>query len=203
MNKRDNVYHLINDAKNGCCVLVGNLLITAGHLINDDGIYLQIKGSRISLKREDAIILFEDSLEKELDGHERDIAIFKLDDFSSPLELDDKEVEVGDILESISYRSRAVKIENPVKLDPKIYGVFGGDHYVTVYDEIITSAKVDEVGGGYFSCNTDVMLKPGSSGSPIFNGDKVAGILVAGSLGTNNCVFMSSRSILNLINSNE
>ena len=79
-------------------------------------------------------------------------------------------------------------IENIFLNDPKDW-----------YKLIECKATIDELAGNFYQCKTSVILKPGSSGSPVFRNGKVFGILHGGQEGTNHCVFQSSSSILSLI----
>ena len=67
------------------------------------------------------------------------------------------------------------------------------------YKLIECNATIEELAGNFYQCKTSVILKPGSSGSPVFHNGKVFGILHGGQLGTNHCVFQSSSSILTLL----
>ena len=61
-------------------------------------------------------------------------------------------------------------------------------------------AVITVVDGNFFECKTDIVLKPGSSGSPVFREGKVFGILQGGQPGQPYCVFQSSSSILKILN---
>lgn len=67
------------------------------------------------------------------------------------------------------------------------------------YKLIKCQATIDELAGNFYQCKTSTILKPGSSGSPVFRNGKVFGILHGGEVGTNLCVFQSSNSILSLL----
>ena len=103
--------------------------------------------------------------------------------------LSDSVPEKGDVLKSCSWRML-------------------GEEYVECNAEV--NGLKD---GNYYAANTDEQLKPGSSGSPVFLNGEVAGILCAGNykngnipcnseLPLNLCVFLSSKVILELLETN-
>ena len=77
------VFPTLDDLNDGCGVIVGNLFVTAAHVVEHNNFYLPIDNKTIELKKEDAILFRHDET---VDG--ADIAVFRLDEYSSPLEFD-------------------------------------------------------------------------------------------------------------------
>ena len=173
----------IND---GCGVLVGDLLVTAAHVVNECDSRLFIGGKKICLRKEEALLLKYKQVE---DG--ADVAVFRLSGYKSPIEFDDSLPEKDMLLECLSLE----------------YNVEGGLRMGRVtlnksekpYRLLQCQATIEEIAGNFFQCKTSVVLKPGSSGSPVFRNGKLFGILHGGREGTDLCVFQSSSSILSLI----
>ena len=180
------VFPTVDDMNDGCGVLVGSLFVTAAHVVQEHDFHLFLDGENICLKKEDALLLKYKQAE---DG--ADIAVFRLDGYKSPLEFDTSSPRKDILLDSISYEhivEGGSDIENIFLNDPKDW-----------YKLIECKATIDELAGNFYQCKTSVILKPGSSGSPVFRNGKVFGILHGGQEGTNHCVFQSSFSILSLI----
>jgi len=117
--------------------------------------------------------------------------MFRLQGFNSPLEFDTSSPQINMLLDSISYEhivEGCSNIKNILLDSPKDW-----------YKLIECQATIDELAGNFYQCKTSVILKPGSSGSPVFRNGKVFGILHGGQMGTNHCMFQSSYSILSLI----
>ena len=191
MKKRidDCIFPSVDDLSDGCGVLVGNLFITAGHVVVEHPFCLSIEGKLIALDKEDAIIYKYNLQEKGAD-----IAIFTLKDYCSPLQLDNYKPAKGDVLESVSY-------EHIVESSSGLSNAFNSPSR-DWYEKHSCNAIVEEVAGNFFQCNTSIVLKPGSSGSPVLKDGKVCGFLSCGEFGTNKCVFQSSSSVLKMLKDN-
>lgn|GEM_PF-919170 len=168
---------------NGNGVLVGDLLITAGHVVK--------KGSDHTFRFNDHIFKLKDleeifiSTAKE--NYEYDLAVYKISGINSPLTLSPKKPEINHILTSKSYSM--------------------GKGYIACDATVIDTS---EESGLYYGVETSVSLKEGSSGSPLFDGNQVFGIIVAGNndknekvnpeLSLNTCYVLSSSAINEIIN---
>ena len=180
------VFPTVDDLNDGCGVLVGNLFVTAAHVVKENDFYLFKDGKNICLRKEDAFLFKYIQAE---DG--ADVAVFRLDGCNSPIEFDTSSPQKDMLLESISY-------EHVVEKSSNLGNVLlnGTKDY---YKLVKCQATIDELAGNFYQCKTSVILKPGSSGSPVFRNGKVFGILHGGQVGKNICVFQSSCSILSLI----
>ena len=179
---RQYVLSIISDNYNeGCGVMVGDMFITAGHVIykcvNPS---IRWNGKKIPLIN--PIVFHND--ENNSDSY--DIAVYSIPKANSPLVLSDIVPEKGDVLKSCSWRML-------------------GEEYVEC-NAVVNGLK----DGNYYAANTDEQLKPGSSGSPVFLNGEVVGILCAGNYNNDNtpcntewplnlCVFLSSKVILELL----
>lgn len=182
---RQYVLSIISDNYNeGCGVMVGDMFITAGHVIykcvNPS---IRWNGKKIPLIN--PIVFHND----ENDSDSYDIAVYSIPNANSPLILSDVVPPKGDVLKSCSWR-------------------FLGEEYVEC-NAVVNGLKE----GNYYAAETDEQLKPGSSGSPVFLNGEVVGILCAGNyknvnapcnseLPLNLCVFLSSKVILELLEKN-
>lgn len=180
------VFPNVDDLNDGCGVLVGNLFVTAAHIVQEHDFHLFINGKNIWLRKEDALLFKYKQAE---DG--ADIAVFCLEGYKSPLEFDTSSPQKGMHLDSISY-------EHIVEGSSSLENIFQNESK-DWYKVIECQATIDELAGNFYQCKTSAILKPGSSGSPVFHNGKVFGILHGGQVGTNLCVFQSSCSILSLI----
>ena len=172
MDFKQYVIHIISDNYNfGCGVLVGHIFITAGHVI-EESVNPRIKLSDNTIFLTNPIVFHNDNY---AEGY--DIAVYNISEANSPLQLASSLPLSGDNLNSCSWR-----------VIPE------GDEYLEC------NAVVKELQeGNYFYCDTDVLLKPGSSGSPIFKEGKVIGILTKGQEGTPLCAFLSAKAILKIL----
>ena len=179
------VLSIISDNYNeGCGVMVGDMFITAGHVISEcENPRIRWNGKRIALINP---IVFRND-ENDSDGY--DIAVYSVPNANSPLVLSDVVPEKGDVLKSCSWRML-------------------GEEYVEC-NTVVNGLK----DGNYYASETDEQLKSGSSGSPVFLNGEVVGILCAGNCNDDNtpcntewplslCVFLSSKVILELLETN-
>lgn len=179
------VLSIISDNYNeGCGVMVGDMFITAGHVISEcENPRIRWNGKRIALIN--PIVFHND--ENDSDGY--DIAVYSVPNANSPLVLSDVVPEKGDVLKSCSWRML-------------------GEEYVEC-NTVVNGLK----DRNYYASETDEQLKSGSSGSPVFLNGEVVGILCAGNCNDDNtpcntewplslCVFLSSKVILELLETN-
>lgn len=178
-------------------LIVGNLLITAGHIIhmggNSDILSFRFKGKEYSLNKNNYIEYFY-CPQEECAADKHDIYIFDLtgiiENIDSPLILSDGNPISGDILQSISCKERSVIPENRNQPIGR--------------KELIISAKVFEIEGNYFRCQMKEPLHPEQSGSPVVKGNVVMGILYGGIEHDKDhgkeCLFQSAKSIFELLN---
>ena len=186
MNLDEFIYPSVGNYSDGCGVLVGSLFVTSAHVVQKHDFHLFIDGRNICLRKEDALLF---KYKQSEDG--ADIAVFRLEGYKSPLEFDTSSPQKEMLLDSISY-------EHIVDGSSSMDNIFLNESR-DLYKLIECQATIDELAGNFFQCKTSAILKPGSSGSPVFHNGKVFGILHGGQVGTNLCVFQSSSSILSLI----
>lgn len=176
----------------GCGVLVDDLFITAGHVIESavsPTIYYE--GQTINLHKEDAIVYtFMD--DNTLSQNGNDVAVFKLHGIISPLSLCDCEIEKVHHPINISYHH----VYN-TKIDSTLPTIFRRpDKIEPLQCDVEISDRIEN---SFLECHTSILLHKGSSGSPLLDGNRVLGILIAGQEGTDLCVFQTSTSIKQLI----
>ena len=170
MNVTDNVYlQGMNDIEkyvipilntediDGVGFITGHYLITAGHVCVGTP-FLFLKGKKYFLKKETAAII------KTLDAESTfengyDIAVFRIDDFESPLKVSSKLILAGDCLTSIC-RFREYSAER--------------GEFWTIEEH---KGNVTGVMGNFFKCDVDKTLHEGSSGSPIQRDGEIVGLL--------------------------
>lgn len=179
------VLPIISDNYNeGCGVMVGDMFITAGHVISKcENPRIKWNGKNMPLVNP---IVFHNN---ENESGSYDIAVYSVPGANTPLVLSNVTPEKGDVLKSCSWRML-------------------GEEYVEC-NAILNGLKE----GNYYAADTDKQLKPGSSGSPVFLNGEVVGILCAGNCNDDNtscntewplnlCVFLSSKAILELLETN-
>lgn len=167
-------------------VVVGNLFITAGHVANKgESLQININGDFYSLNKQDALLCLEEDSKE--DGLFNDCAIYKLPKSYNNLSISRIIPDIGSVLNSVSIKYVVKKqVSSGV-------GVFS-----TIYEEgyksFISQATILDVIGNFIVCDMDVPLEEGRSGSPIFDGEKVVGILHGGKDGKT-CVFQLMNSL--------
>lgn len=173
----------------GCGVLVGDLFVTAGHVIEHAVVArVYIDHVDYELRKEDAVYYSFDDKDS-LDTNASDVAVFKLEGVTpSPLALAENSPSIDDDMTSVSYLHYGKK-------NPYATSVF--EATIEVYEKLVWNAKVTELSNNFFVCDMEVQLKPGSSGSPVLDGNKVVGILHGGK--DNQCVFQSTESLVQLM----
>lgn len=174
---RDYVFHIHSpNYCEGCGFFLGGRFYTCAHVVNGcDEPYIIVSDKKVLL--EDPVFLRYD--DKDEEGY--DVAVFDLPLVESPLVFADGLPAAGESMESISWRS-----------------VPQGSEYVRC-----DASVLDVREGNYFYADTDVLLREGSSGSPLLKDGKVYGMLCAGSEGTPLCAFLSAESIGKLISEYE
>lgn len=176
----------------GSGVLVGDLFVTAGHVV-DMGIKttVVIEGKTYSLDK-DNVVLFDTNPDKRSDGY--DIAVFRLNDVCSPLKLADVMPNEGKELLSCSIKHITRQTAN----------IFNSNKENWIFEQC--SGKVIARYDNYFECQFSEPISEGGSGSPVFDGEKVIGILYGdkeGKKSSNTVLFLSSKAIVKLLNENE
>lgn len=179
------VLPIISDNYNeGCGVMVGDMFITAGHVISKCE-NPRIRWNTKNIPLINPIVFHNNENESE----SYDIAVYTVPSANSPLVLSNVTPEKGDVLKSCSWRT------------------LGGE-YVEC-NAVVNGLKE----GNYFGADTDEQLKSGSSGSPVFLNGDVVGILWAGNCNDDNtprcleyslkfCAFLSSKVIIELLETN-
>lgn len=164
-------------------VLVGNYLITAGHVMDTiEDPFVQIDNTNISLDHSRKIIWRNDN-----DENGYDLAVYHIPEKNSSLKLMTTYPKKGQELDSVSYR-----MSN------------------NGYDKVKCKMEVNDICGNYFTAYSNINLKAGTSGSPVFYNGKVAGILCLGNNSghdtpynkdypLNFCVLLSAKAILRII----
>lgn len=176
----------------GVGVVIGNLFITAGHTLNEvENISFVIDGQKYKFKKQQALAL--EMPTQNLQGSEYDICIFKIDGIFSPFTLAKEMPELGQNLTSVSFKHLTIK--NPNSTDNSLFE--------RINEEIIEIRKsigiVTDIEMNFFACQMTEPLEEGRSGSPIFIGNKVYGILHGGKDNGYKCVYQSSKSIIEYI----
>lgn len=180
----------INSTTDGSGVVVGDLFITAGHVIKD-GIKpsVVINGKSYPLDKENAI-LFDTNSEIRSDG--LDVAVFRMNEICSPLHLADFIPSKGEGLLSCFYR-HTVSCDSG--LSSNIFSSKINEDWLFEQRKGIVTSLFDN----FFECQFIESLSEGSSGSPIFYNDKVVGVLYGDKEGKNSSktvLFLSSYAII-------
>lgn len=161
----------------GCGVIVDDLFITAGHVIEMSlNPNVEIEGERYPLVEDEALYI-DTNKTGSCTGY--DLAIFRFKEVNSPLLLTDIFPSEGDQLLSCSYKTLPIG---------------------SSYQECL--GKVMQHYENYFECNFETSLSEGSSGSPVFDGEKVVGILYGdreGKESSNKVLFLSASAIMKLL----
>lgn len=167
-----------SDYTYGNGVVVGNKLITAGHVVTScksfhaDHNYFETK---------DALILENQNVNET--GEYYDVAVFNYSDGYDDLTLSELLPSIGEELVSYSLKRRMTKE--------------GSDIFAKIVDTdelYISKAIVREIIGNFIFCDMSDTLEEGRSGSPLIKDGKVYGILHGGVDGSP-CAFLSSVAI--------
>lgn len=188
MNYSKYIFPIISNDKDGFGVLVGNLFITAGHVLEESKKpYVKINGKSYPLYKENALI-FDTNPDKKTNGY--DVAVFQLNGVNSPLKLSINLPSFGKELLSCCYSHK-------VNTSSKIFC------YKESWVREERVGKVTSLYDNYFECQFEDSLSRGSSGSPIMDGEEVVGILYGDKEGKNSSktiLFLSSTAILHYLN---
>lgn len=189
-NIADSVIPITVGYSDGNGVVVGDLFITAGHVVNkEESLQINIGGDFYSLAPKDALLCVEENSSD--NGLFNDCAVYKLSKHYNNLNIEDSIPAIGSVLLSRSCKHYVEKRQTDS------IGVFG-TQYEEKYKFHTSQATVLEVLGNFIICDMDELLEEGRSGSPLFCGNKVVGILHGGIEGKT-CVFQSMHSILQLL----
>lgn len=176
----------------GVGVVVGDMLITAGHVIDcAEEICVYLDGHSYNLKRSEALF-FESMDDDDKNVTHNDVAIFKIDGVNSPLVLSKILPE-----DSTTYMNAYFVKKTILSDDENIPLMFRQSEEVSIEQSRSLFKSIKE--GNFFSCETEKILKEGNSGCPLFKGNVVYGILHGGVPGEHKCVYQSAKSILKLI----
>ena len=184
----------LDSTTDGSGVLVGNLFITAGHVIEmSTKPAVVIEGRSYPLDKMDALV-FDTNPDKRTDGY--DVAIYRLPNLISPLLLSETTPSEGEELLSCSFKHN---VSGTPGLSSNIFS--SGIKEEWLFENHL--GKVISHYDNYFECQFEETLSKGSSGSPILKGEEVAGILYGDKDGKNSSktvLFLSSAVILRLLN---
>ena len=187
----------IKGALDGTGTLVGNLFITAGHVVvGSKSPSVNIGDDSYNLTAENKIYL-DDNKSRSSEGY--DLAVYKLDGIESPIllseDIPDKSIE----LLNISYKHTSV--ENP-EYTGSVFDLPRIEKWIPETNH----GHVIEYYDNYFECMMDEELCRGRSGSPILDGNKVVGILYGDKDGKDSSkdssktvLFLSSKAILTIL----
>ena len=124
------VFPTVDSLNDGCGVLVGNLFITAAHVVQDHDFMLFIERKTLCLNKKEAMIFNYNQSESGAD-----VAIFRLDGYKSPLELDMELPEKGMILDSVCF-------EHVVEGKSNDWSHYGNHtYYDSLPDEVLKNFK--------------------------------------------------------------
>ncbi len=193
MDYKQYIFPIIS-TKDGSGVIVEDLFITAGHVI-EDGIKpsVVINGKSFSLDKENAL-LFDTNSDKRSDG--LDVAVFRLNEICSPLRLADFIPSEGEELLSCCYRHT---ISSNSGSPFNIFSTEIKEEWIFEQRKGIVTSIFDN----FFECQFVESLSKGSSGSPIIDDDKVIGVLYGDKEGKDSSqriLFLSSSAIIKKIN---
>jgi hypothetical protein len=111
-----------------------------------------------------------------------DVAVFKFENFHSPLKIANALPEVGDELLNVHYQH--------------LISAEGSRSLYTVSNGVVREITED-----FFTCDMNPSISDGSSGSPILSGDVVYGIVCGGypNIDKQKILFQSLKSIQNIL----
>lgn len=169
-------------------IVIGDLFITAGHVVEGKGkIRFKIEDDSYSFTEDDALVIKYDKVYPD-DGMFDDCAVFRLAKKYNDLSLYTSVPEEGDKLLSIS-------IKHGTK--PNVDGIFTYEDREFLVIKT-SEATVTRVIGNFIVCEMSEPLEPGRSGSPLFRDGSLVGILHGGNDGIT-CFWQSAESIARLM----
>lgn len=177
----------------GVGVLVDNMLITAGHVVDSaTNVIASFEDTSYALNHANQLFL-QSMGNDDKDPMHNDIAIYRIEDRNSPLKLSDTLPVVNQSFSNVYFEEQSVVSED--KTLPEFLRTT-----TTLSVEQSESTYVGLVEGNFIGCNTEKILHEGNSGCPIIEDDIVYGILHGGIPGEHTCFYQSSKSIMNCIN---
>lgn len=185
------VYPILTD-NNGCGFFVGNLFITAAHVLQAaDNPYIIVNGHKLLLTKENAVVWNYDKK----DPNGTDMAIFKLEFRENEFQLKDYLPTIDETVTNISLKTLMDKsVPEGVKF------------HVSSCQCIVNGYE-----GNYIGVLSSHNLYGGTSGSPFVIGEDIIGIMSAGNINSdgtimnenvpiNQCMFLSSKAIIAKLN---
>ncbi len=180
------------EKEEGVGVVVGNLLITAGHVVNGmDRFSIIIDKKEYDISKNQILAL--SALPEEPKPTDYDICVINLNGINSLLTLATELPNIGKQLISISYKQVTRKIDSE-----NCNGIFGKSQKRDI-ETHHSEGYVNIEDTNFFGCDMSEPLEEGRSGSPIIAEDKVYGILTGGKDNGKFCVYQSSKSILEFL----
>ena len=144
----------------GCGCFIGDLFMTAAHVVMNNNSFIYIQDQRIQLLTKDAEIF--SFVADEDDSKVSDYAIFRIQGINSPMCVSNQPLIIGD------------KIECMFAIPGD--GTSSGPHY-----EIHSvPGTVEQRIFSFYACQMYGPIRPGLSGSPIMRNNQVVGILSRG-----------------------
>lgn len=183
-----------NSCPSECGFVIEGFFITAYHVIDDEewNSYIVVNNKKIILAED--LLVYKDceSMENRNFVSKHDLAIFllpEMQNLSSPLSLGEDMPNFGSSFISKSFITK----HNP-------YSFFGG---YTQEELLVCEATINEERTkSQFAANTSAILKEGSSGSPLLDGNEVIGMLLGEEEKEPYVCFLSSKIIKDAININ-
>lgn len=180
MAKYEYVVPLMTDVKKGVGVIIGDWLVTAGHLWKDCSSYsIPWKGLNVIVEKSAAVYLNEGDAE----GEQPDVAIFWAMGLNSPLTLSKSVPENGTILGTVLKRKLGASHEAEIE---NMYGRC----------EVISSLTP-----WYWKGHSDTELLKEDHGSPLVIKNEVFGLLIDSEPGTARCRCLTAAQLGKLIES--
>lgn len=184
------VLPIFDQTQIGCGVIVGSYFITAGHIMQNNLILKTYFNKKAILLQKNNLV----SVCYTNDVPNKDFCIFRLNEKISPIQIADYIPISNQTFFCVAYNTMADS-----RPSSSLKGIWA---YKERIEPIITSVvSRKEKQGELFACNSiDVLLKPGNSGSPLFDKDGLlVGILSGGIEKTALCFFQSVLSFRQLV----
>jgi len=161
------------DEFNGTGFIVHDLLVTAAHVvISKESVFTFLyRGEKIKIGQEKNII-YEYPKGNVMQGHDNrywDLAVYRLDNIVSPVELREPDLSEKCLYRGYSDSTLQLDSYGDIILNNNAY------YYPSEYD-----AKPIPINNCYISLTGT--CKPGNSGGPLFQGDRVIGMLSGGQM---------------------